>query len=313
MFPSFLTTIFFSLSVIFAARSSRVLGGPVANLGRIGIATVLLAIWAHAFGEGLQGASLPWFFLSGVIGFGLGDMALFGALPRIGPRLAILITQCLAAPIAAFVEWLWLGTSLRPVDLACAAVILAGVAIALAPDRGMEVDRRTFWIGALFGAGSALGQAGGAVLSRKANEIAALNHFPIDGGTAAYQRVIGGVLMTLLAFALFRRTSQPIQDTPPAERWRKAWPFVVANALAGPTLGVGCYQWALRTTASGIVLPVVATSPLVTIILTFFMDGLRPTRRAVCGGLLAVAGAVALKDAQSGWWMFLSLRKMLNI
>jgi hypothetical protein len=29
--------------------------------------------------------------------------------------------------------------------------------------------------------------------------------------------------------------------------------------------------------------------------------------------LLAVVGAVALKDAQSGWWMVLNLRKMLNI
>ncbi len=313
MLPSFFTTIFFSLSVIFAARSARILGGPTANLGRIGIATVLLATWAHCFGQGLHGASLPWFFLSGIIGFGLGDIALFGALPRIGPRLSILITQCLAAPIAALVEWLWLGTSLRAVDLACAAVILGGVAIALAPDRGMEVDRRTFWVGALFGLGSALGQAGGAVLSRKANEIAALTHFPIDGGTAAYQRITGGILMTALAFALFRRAGQPESESTPAQRWQKAWPMVLGNALAGPTIGVGCYQWALRSTASGIVLPIIATSPLVTIILTFFIDGLRPTRRAVLGGLLAVAGAVALKDAQSGWSMVLTVRKMLNI
>src|SRR5580692_4443211 len=142
MLASFLTTIFFSLSVIFGARSARVLGGQTANLARISVATVLLAIWAHIFGQGLHGGGLGWFFLSGVIGFGLGDMALFGALPRIGPRLAILITQCLAAPIAAVVEWWWLGTSLRPIDVACAALVLVGVAIALAPDHGMEVSPR---------------------------------------------------------------------------------------------------------------------------------------------------------------------------
>ncbi len=312
MLASFLTTIFFSLSVIFAARSAKVLGGPVANLARICVATVLLAVWAHGFGVGLRGASLPWFFLSGVIGFGLGDMALFGALPRIGPRLAILLTQCLAAPIAAFVEWAWLGTTLRAVDLVCAAVILGGVAIALAPDRGMEVDRRTFWIGALFGFGSALGQAGGAVLSRKANGIAALTNLPIDGGTAAYQRILGGILMTVVAFVIFRPAA-PVEKAARSARWRLGWPLVLANALAGPTIGVACYQWALRTTASGIVLPIVATSPLVTIVLSFFIDGLRPTRRAVWGGLVAVAGAVALKDAQSGWWMFSALRKLLNV
>jgi drug/metabolite transporter (DMT)-like permease len=310
LLPSFLTTIFFSLSVIFAARSARVLGGQTANLARICVATVLLAIWAHGFGEGLHGGGLPWFFVSGVIGFGLGDMALFGALPRIGPRLAILITQCLAAPIAAFVEWLWLGTTVRAVDLVCAAVILAGVAVALAPDHGMEVSPRIFWIGVLFGVGSALGQASGAVLSRKANEAAALTGLTIDGGTAAYQRVIGGLLMTIVGFLLIRRT-QPKDDEPkPEDRWRRGSIFVLANALAGPTLGVGCYQLALRSTPSGIVLPIVATSPLVTIILSFFIDGTRPSRRAVVGGLLAVVGAIALKDAQSNWWLF---RKCLNI
>ena len=299
MLASFLTTIFFSLSVIFAARTARMLGGPRANLARICLATVLLAVWAHAFGAGLRGASLPWFFLSGVIGFGLGDMALFGALPRIGPRLSILLTQCLAAPIAAVAEWAWLGTTLRAIDLACAAVILAGVAVALAPDRGLEVDRRTFWIGALFGAGSALGQALGAVVSRKANDVAALTHFPIDGGTAAYQRAIGGVLLTVLAFWLMRKSRAADDAVRPPGSWRAAWPFVVANALAGPAIGVGCYQWALRTTASGIVLPIIATSPLVTIVLAFFFDGLRPTRRAVLGGLVAVGGAVALKLVQA--------------
>ena len=300
MLASFLTTIFFSLSVIFAARTVRMLGGPRANLARICLATVLLAVWAHAFGSGLRGESLPWFFLSGVIGFGLGDMALFGALPRIGPRLAILLTQCLAAPIAAVAEWAWLGTTLRALDLACAAVILAGVAVALAPDRGLGVDRRTFWIGALFGVGSALGQAFGAVVSRKANDVAALTHFPIDGGTAAYQRAIGGLLLTAVAFWLMRKSRAADDAVRPPGSWRAAWPFVVANALAGPAIGVGCYQWALRTTPSGIVLPIIATSPLVTIVLSFFLDGLRPTRRAVLGGLLAVAGAVALKLVQAG-------------
>lgn len=310
MLASFLTTIFFSLSVIFAARSARVLGGQTANLGRISVATVLLALWAHLFGQGLHGGGLPWFFLSGVIGFGLGDMALFGALPRIGPRLAILITQCLAAPIAAVVEWLWLGTTVRPVDLACAAVILVGVAIALAPDHGMDVPPRTFWIGVLFGIGSALGQASGAVLSRKANEAAALTGYVIDGGTAAYQRVIGGLLMTIIGFLLIRRTQAKDDESKPEDRWRRGGILVLANALAGPTIGVGCYQWALRSTPSGLVLPIVATSPLVTIILSFFIDGTRPTRRAVIGGLLAVIGAVLLKDAQSNWWL---VRKFLNV
>lgn len=298
MFASFLTTIFFSLSVIFAARSSRVLGGSVANLGRICIAALLLAIWAHGFGAGVQGPALPWFFFSGVIGFGLGDMALFGALTRIGPRLSILLTQCLAAPIAAVVEFAWLGIAVHPVELFCATLILGGVALALAPDHGWEGDRRIFWIGVLFGIGSALGQSLGAVVSRKAYLVAAAADFPIDGGSAAYQRILGGVLMTWIGFFLLRRAQRPAAESTPVEpltvRLKRGWPFVLANALSGPVFGVGCYQWALKETPSGIVLPIVAASPLVTMILSYFIEGLRPQRRAVIGGVLAVVGAVAL-------------------
>lgn len=300
MVASILTTLLFSFSVIFAARSARLLGGPVANLSRLLVAASLLGLWAHLYGAGLGGASLPWFFLSGVIGFGLGDMFLFGALPRIGPRLAILLTQCLAAPIAAAAEWAWLGTNLRATDMAYAGVILVGVAIALAPDHGLGVTRRVFWIGVLCGVGSAFGQAFGAVLSRKANDVAELANFPIDGGSAAYQRIIGGVLMTLIGFVCLRSWRTPFPDSAtPARSWRAAWPLVLANALAGPSLGVGCYQWALQTTASGLVLAVVATSPLVTILLTFFLDGVRPTRRALLGGAIAVGGAIALKLAHT--------------
>jgi drug/metabolite transporter (DMT)-like permease len=298
MFPSFLTTVLFSFSVVFAARSARLVGTRTANLGRILLALGLLAIWAHGFGSGLRGPAFWWFFASGVIGFGLGDMSMFAALPRIGPRLCILLTQCLAAPLAAAMEWGWLGTRLHADEAVCAAVILAGVALALAPDHGAQGGGRGFWIGVLFGIGSALGQAVGAVLSRKANLVGALAHFEIDGGTAAYQRIIGGVLMTLLAMAFLGKGLLAEAAEKAATR-RRGWPYVIGNALAGPAAGVGCYQWALKTTPSGIVLPIVATSPLVTILLAFLLEGQRPTRRAVSGGIIAVAGAAALSLAQA--------------
>ena len=295
MFTSFLTTILFSLSVVFASRSAKLVGGTRANLSRILLATVFLAVWAHGFGAGVRGPAFWWFFFGGCVGFGLGDMALFAALPRIGPRLAILLTQCLAAPLAAVVEWAWLGTTLTAAELWCAVLILVGVGVALAPDRGAKIPRRVFWIGVLAGVGSALGQGLGAVISRKANEVAVLAHFPIDGGSAAYQRIIGGLLVTLIAFIFLRK-----QKTDTAPQWRAAAPWTVANALAGPAVGVGCFQWALATTPSGVVLPIVATSPVVTIILAWFIDGTRPTRRAVAGGIIAVAGAVALKLTHAG-------------
>jgi drug/metabolite transporter (DMT)-like permease len=78
------------------------------------------------------------------------------------------------------------------------------------------------------------------------------------------------------------------------EKWRAAWLWVVLNGLAGPALGVSCYQWALKTTPTGIVLPIVAITPLVIIPFARYVEGERPTIRSLLGGLIAVAGAAAL-------------------
>ena len=49
---------------------------------------------------------------------------------------------------------------------------------------------------------AAIGQGGGAVLSRKAFLVAAHAGQSIDGGTAAYQRIIGGIGVAAIYFAL---------------------------------------------------------------------------------------------------------------
>ncbi|MEY5016736.1 MAG: hypothetical protein RIS92_3094 [Verrucomicrobiota bacterium] len=296
MLASLLTAVFFSISILFAAESAKAAGPMLANIARLVLATVLLGIWSVTGGHGLGGPALPWFLLSGFIGYGLGDMSMFASLPRIGPRLAILLTQCLATPIAATAEYLWLDTTVGWVDLLTASGILVGVALALAPDNTSTTDRRQFFIGILFGIGSAAGQALGAVVSRKANAVAEAAGMHVDGGTAAFERIIMGTAVTLLTAAVLSRrapvSSQP--EAPVLARLRKGAPLIVGNSLAGPALGVACYQIALLTTPSVIVLPIVATSPLVTMLFTFLFKGSRPGPRAILGGFLAVGCAIAL-------------------
>jgi hypothetical protein len=129
------------------------------------------------------------------------------------------------------------------------ATILVGVFAALAPDTRAAVGPRIWGIGIVLGTVAALGQGGGAVLTRKAFDVARLAGQSIDGGTAAYQRILGGLLLTaVFLFAKRGRQCFPAlpEGLPAADRpWRQAWPWVIANALAGPTLGVAFYQWAL--------------------------------------------------------------------
>ena len=221
---------------------------------------------------------------------------MFIALQRIGPRLTMLLTHCLAAPLAAATEWAWLGEGLTAREIAFAGVILGGVALALAPDHGSGASRRSFWLGVLAGLGSAAGQGLGSVLSRKANEVATLAGYSVDGGTAAYQRIVIGLLVALAFFLILRRVKP--DPAPEPGTWPRAWLWIIANALAGPTLGVACYQWGLVTTKTGVIMPVVALAPIVTQLLAWAIDGTRPTARTIIGGIVAVGGVIALRLEQ---------------
>lgn len=300
MLGAFLTTIFFSLSAIFANRSIRAVGATRANLGRLVVALVFLGAYAHSLGHSLGGAGRDWFVLSGIVGMGLGDLATFAALPLLGARLTVLMTQCLAAPIAMLVEWLWLGTTLSAAQLLWGFAILAGVAIALMPSKRRPPRGSLKPAGWIFGVLAAAGQGIGAVLSRKANALAAFAGEPVDGITAAYQRIAGGLAVTLLYFAVraWLRRDSPIDAAPARRLTARDWSWVPLNALCGAVIGVSCYQWALATTPSGLVLPIVACTPLVIVPLSWWLENERPTRRSLLGGTVAVAGCVALALAR---------------
>ncbi len=301
MVAAFLAAVFFALSAIVANRTTRLVGVSAANFARLWTAAVFLAVWAHGFGGGLHGAGLWVFIASGAVGFGMGDSGLFAALPLLGARLTSLMVQCLAAPLAAFIEWLWLGTRLSGIELACGAVILAGVGLAVAPEsRPGEpalrplIDTARHRRGLLFGTLAAAGQAGGAVISRKAHALSHAAGTPIDGGTAAYQRIVGGLIVVSAAYLLSRRPSSAFAATADAPRWRAAAPWILANSLAGAVLGVSCYQRALATTPSALVMPIVALTPLVVVPFAYFMENERPSKRSLLGGTLAVIAAAVL-------------------
>ncbi|HVU22626.1 MAG TPA: DMT family transporter [Opitutus sp.] len=300
MLASFLAALFFALNATCATHSVRAVGAPRANVGRLVIAALVLALFAHTVGHGFASASTPWFLLSGVIGMGLGDLATYAALPLLGSRLTVLMIQCLAAPIASLGEWLWLGTRLTAPQVTWGLVILGGIAFAIVPTKRSPPRVRVRPVGFLFGFLAACGQGFGALVSRKGVDVAVAAgesaHNALFGLNAAYIRILAGLVIAsvfLVALrALGRLAPAPLLRTAAARRASQRW--MLANGFAGPVLGVGCYQWALATTPSGIVLPIAATAPLLAIPIAFWLEGDRPTHRSLVGGAIAVAGSVAL-------------------
>lgn len=297
MFPALFTAFFFSFSGVCASRSTRLIGSIKANFYRLVFGFLCLALYAYLLGQGHRGPGLSWFMLSGAIGVGLGDTATFLAIKRIGPRLSVMLVQCLTAPIGAAVEWIWLGTKLTPFQLLGSTVILFGSGLALWPEKKIEIPPELLRAGIVFGTLGALGQALGAVITRKANEVNQVVQLEINGMTAAYQRILGALIVGVMiyyAIELFLRRRQRRLVIPPAT-YKKAAPWIMLNASAGLVFGVSCYQWALQHTATGIVLAIVATTPLIVMPMAYFLDNDRPTRRAMLGGLVAVAGVLIIQ------------------
>jgi drug/metabolite transporter (DMT)-like permease len=291
-----LTTLLYSLSGIAGARVSRMLGSIEANFFRIVIATALLGTYAHTLGAGLRGRALPYFLASGLIGFGIGDFSLYQAYPRIGSRLCMLLVHCLAAPIGAAVEWAWLGTALTLIQVACCLLILFGVGLALAPSEHMHIPRKALITGVAFGFIAAVCQGLGSVVSRKAYLVAHLANENIDGISAAYQRIWGGIVFAALSYILYRsRLPAAERERFFASRVRPAWKWLVLNAVAGPALGVSFFQFALSKAPTGLVLPVVSLTPLMIIPFSRKFENERPGARSLLGGAIAVAGVASLR------------------
>ncbi len=302
MFAAFLATLLFSVSVISGHRTAKLIGGVEANFWRLTFATLFLSAWAFSGGAGVSGSGFPLFLLSGLVGIGIGDAGLFQALPRLGSRLSLLIMQCLTAPIAALIEWLWMGTTLGGMEIIGALVILSGVGVALAPGEHLTIPRPQLIVGSWFALMGAGGNALGVVLSRKAYDVMRDNQQTLDGGTAAFQRILGGLLVAgillLIAKRRFIRRPDATNSGPTApsirDKWRRIGPWVLLNSLAGQTLGVSAMQWGLETTPTGVVMSIVALTPLTVMPLARIFEGERFTTRALLGGAIAVAGVVML-------------------
>lgn len=305
MLPAFLCTLLFSVSAISANRSVAHLGSNLANVSRLTLACLIMGIVAWIIGVWPGWTVWTIFFISGIVGFGFGDIGVFYALPRLGSRLTILYTQCIAAPIAGIVEWIWLGTSLSMAQIICAVVTLSGVAIALDPWHTRNLKKDKLISGSLFGLLAAAGQGMGAVISRYGYDTAHSAGVELPAMTAAFFRIIGGLLIAWAAWGIgnwfIRRKRSAAFDKseinePTLLKWKASHvkTFVLINALTGPVLGVACFQWALGVRPSFVVLPIVALSPIVAIPLTRIWENDRPSLVSLIGAVISVVGAAAL-------------------
>ena len=300
MIPALLTTLLFALTAVCATQAAIALGGTRANLGRLLIAVVLLGIWAHVYGAGWSGGEFGRLYLAGAIGFGLGGLCMFQAFPRIGSTLSLLVVECAAAVSSGVLAWWVLGAALTPLQVVCGLVSIGGVLIGLAPYRLPDVARPVLVTGAIFATVASIGQGISWTLTKSAFIRIQASGGAIDPLSAAYQRLLGGVTIALIAVFLVRILGRLRQGGVVAhpDRTRptvRAGIWVVANALAGPVFGVGCMLWAIREVGNpGVVQAVVATATLVSVPFSRRLEGKSLRPNYFYGAAMSILGTAGL-------------------
>jgi drug/metabolite transporter (DMT)-like permease len=184
----------------------------------------------------------------------------------------------------------------------CVALIIGGVSLALSTREHQRLDRKRLLAGLSFSIIAALGTALGAVLSRKAYAITHDCGSGIDGANAAFQRIFGGALVAGIFVLVVKARhlnglgKSHFQSALPVARakWQAVWHWVLLNSLAGQMLGISFMQQALENTPTGIVLAIIALSPIGVIPLAMVFEKERPSARSLLGAVLGVAGVIAL-------------------
>ena len=304
MIPALLTTLLFALTAVCATQAAIAFGGTRANLGRLMIAVVLLGFWAHTFGVGWKGGEFGRLYLAGAIGFGLGGLCMFEAFPRIGSTLSLLVVESAAAVSSGILAWWVLGAALSPMQIVCGLVSIGGVLIGLAPYRLPDVARPTLVAGAVFAAVASIGQGISWTLTKSAFIRIQAAGGTLDPLTAAYQRLLGGVTVAMIAVLLVwvlrtlrqkEGVAQPFARQVSGRIPARAGLWVVANALAGPVFGVGCMLWAIREIGNpGVVQAVVATATLVSVPISRRLEGRSLQSNYFYGAAMSILGTAGL-------------------
>ncbi|MBD2018769.1 DMT family transporter [Leptolyngbya sp. FACHB-36] len=270
-----------AVASIVYTQVGRQLSPLMLNLVKGCVAIVLLVLTLLLRGELLPQVSthsLGLLLLSGAIGIGFGDTAYFQALNRIGPRRS-LVLEALAPPLAAVLAAQFLNEQLQTGAWAGIALTIVGV-VWVVVERTPEIPQATSLSGVGFGVLAAVGQAGGAVLSR-----AALLEAAVDPLWSTFIRLAAGVLV-LLVWRLLQRRSP--QDLKPLRSPQLAL-TIAATAFASTYLAIWLQQLSLKYAPTGIAQSLSATSPLFVTAIALAM-GNRVSARAILGVVVALGG-----------------------
>ena len=272
---------------------SKRLGNLVLNVLRMLLALLfsLVLFWVTAgspLPSGVSAEACGWMLLSGLVGYVIGDYCLFQCYIIIGSRYGQLF-MTLAPPAAALTAWVTLGEQMSGRGVLAMLVTLVGIGISVL-GRGdhHKVSLKLPLAGVLFAVGAAVCQGVGLVLSK-----IGMAHYDTEQSlqwlvpfSANFLRCIAGVVgFTLLLY--FREGLAPLRH---AFHDRKGLTIATATTIFGPFVGVGFSLMAVQYTSAGIASTLMALTPIIIILPSWWLFRQPITWKAVAGAVISVIG-----------------------
>lgn len=232
-----------------------------------------------------------WLLLSGLVGYVIGDFCLFQCYIIIGSRYGQLF-MTLAPLAAAFMAWMTLGQEMTLMSIVAMVVTLFGIGISvLGRGERHKVALKLPLNGVLFAIGAALCQGIGLVLSKigmdhyETSAVANTPSWMIPFSANFFRCIAGIVGFTLLLY--FREGFSPLRD---ALHDRKGLSVATATTIFGPFVGVAFSLMALQYTAAGIASTLMAMTPIIILLPSYWLFHTKITWRAVLGAVISVIG-----------------------
>lgn len=273
---------------------SKRLGNLTLNVLRMALALLFSlvlfgVVTGNALPTGIPADACGWMLLSGVVGYVIGDYCLFQCYIIIGSRYGQLF-MTLAPLSAALMAWVTLGQQMTSMSVVAMLVTLFGIGISvLGRGEHHKVSLRLPLNGVLFAIGAALCQGIGLVLSK-----IGMDHYDPSSTmpewlipfSANFYRCVAGIIGFLILH-YFRDGMAPLRE---AMHDKKGLSVATATTIFGPFVGVGFSLMAVQFTAAGIASTLMAMTPIIILLPSYWLFHEKITWKAVVGAFISVIG-----------------------
>ena len=238
---------------------------------------------------GASAKAAGWMLLSGLVGYVIGDFCLFQCYIIIGSRYGQLF-MTLAPLAAALMAWVTLGQQMGAMSIVAMLVTLLGISSSvLGRGEHHKVSLKLPLNGVLFAIGAAVCQGVGLVLSKIGmDHYEAMADMPewLVPFSANFYRCVAGIIGFLILL-YYRGEMGSLRE---AVHDGKGLSVATATTIFGPFVGVGFSLMAVQYTAAGIASTLMAMTPIIILLPSYWLFHEKITWRSVIGAIISVFG-----------------------